>query len=121
MGDIADMVLDGTLCQECGEYVGDDIGYPRSCAGCSGDNNFITSKQEAKERKKERLEEFPKRFNSKQWKEWKQLSPYHFRQIIHGKNLDYWPTTTRTQYDGKTQFLNSMYLKQFIKQLKQGN
>lgn len=33
MGEIAEMMLDGTLCQYCGEYIGDDCGYPRSC-GC---------------------------------------------------------------------------------------
>lgn len=34
MGDISDMILDGTLCQECGAYIGDACGYPRSCGGC---------------------------------------------------------------------------------------
>lgn len=47
MGEIADMVLEGTLCQECGEIMYDMIpdgdeeapdppGYPRTCAGCQG-------------------------------------------------------------------------------------
>lgn len=34
MGDIADMMLDGTLCQTCGEYVGGD-GFPTLCRGCA--------------------------------------------------------------------------------------
>jgi hypothetical protein len=34
MGEIADMMLDGMLCQSCGEYLGDGDGYPVTCAGC---------------------------------------------------------------------------------------
>ena len=37
MGDIADMMLDGTMCQVCGEFQGDPVGYPITCAGCGGD------------------------------------------------------------------------------------
>ncbi|KKN77930.1 hypothetical protein LCGC14_0354950 [marine sediment metagenome] len=37
MGDIADMMLDGTLCEGCGEYLGTDAGYPQYCAGCEPD------------------------------------------------------------------------------------
>lgn len=37
MGEIADMMLDGTLCEGCGEYIGDGApGYPRYCsAACA--------------------------------------------------------------------------------------
>jgi hypothetical protein len=34
MGDIADQVLEGEICQECGEYLGDGLGYPVTCDGC---------------------------------------------------------------------------------------
>ena len=35
MGDIADAIIAGFLCQQCGEVVDDDeTGYPRTCAGC---------------------------------------------------------------------------------------
>jgi hypothetical protein len=37
MGEIADMMLDGTLCQHCGEWMGegrDGEGYPQCCDGC---------------------------------------------------------------------------------------
>jgi hypothetical protein len=37
MGEIADMMLDGTLCQVCGAYIGDAEGYPRTCIGCRED------------------------------------------------------------------------------------
>ena len=36
MGEIAEMMLEGTLCQTCGEFMDDNDanGYPRSCGGC---------------------------------------------------------------------------------------
>lgn len=35
MGEIADMMLDGTLCECCGVYIDDEHdGVPRKCAGC---------------------------------------------------------------------------------------
>ena len=34
MGDVADMMMDGILCIECGEYIGEDVGHPRKCFGC---------------------------------------------------------------------------------------
>lgn len=42
MGDIADAMLDGTLCQTCGEYMdplryGSPLGVPRSCHACRRD------------------------------------------------------------------------------------
>jgi hypothetical protein len=34
MGEIADMMLDGTLCEGCGTYLGDDGGFPSRCSAC---------------------------------------------------------------------------------------
>lgn len=34
MGEIAEMHLDGTLCERCGEYLGHPVGYPRYCRDC---------------------------------------------------------------------------------------
>lgn len=37
MGEIADMMLEGTLCEGCGVYLeGDAPGYPRYCSYCCG-------------------------------------------------------------------------------------
>lgn len=36
MGDIAEMMLDGTLCSTCGVYLDDDpIGVPVDCESCA--------------------------------------------------------------------------------------
>ena len=37
MGEIADMMLDGTLCQGCGGYIGEAVDYPRYCSDCEPD------------------------------------------------------------------------------------
>ena len=38
MGEISEMMLDGTLCEGCGEYIGSDNGYPTYCSPeCAGD------------------------------------------------------------------------------------
>lgn len=35
MGEIADMMLDGTMCQVCGVWLEQEpVGYPVTCAGC---------------------------------------------------------------------------------------
>lgn len=39
MGDIADMMLDGTLCQCCGEYLGGEDGFPGYCHPCQVDQD----------------------------------------------------------------------------------
>ena len=50
MGEIADMMLDGTLCQVCGEYMGESAGYPVTCPACSGDTDQYTATKRQKER-----------------------------------------------------------------------
>lgn len=37
MGEIADMMLEGTLCTGCGKYLGDGDGYPEYCSSCEKD------------------------------------------------------------------------------------
>lgn len=41
MGEVADMMINGTLCEGCGVYLGikdeddDPVGFPCLCAGCA--------------------------------------------------------------------------------------
>lgn len=35
MGEMAEYILNGDDCQECGAYIGSGDGFPRSCAGCA--------------------------------------------------------------------------------------
>lgn len=53
MGDIAEMMLDGLLCEGCGE-VFDDFdapGYPRKCSACGGDKVKINKARSIAEQK----------------------------------------------------------------------
>lgn len=40
MGDIAERVLEGILCEGCGIYIddGEEPGYPRKCKSCEQQN-----------------------------------------------------------------------------------
>ena len=57
MGDIADAMIDGELCQECGTYMGDACGYPRSCLDCmnGGGNHKALVKKSTGLEKQERV------------------------------------------------------------------
>jgi len=56
MGDIADMMLDGTLCEGCGVYLdGDGEGFPRRCGDC-----LRHDKQEKRERVPTKAQAAPK-------------------------------------------------------------
>lgn len=53
MGEYAEMMLDGTCCSICGEFMdfdglsGESCGYPTVCAGCGGDEHgFLDSDSE---------------------------------------------------------------------------
>lgn len=53
MGDIANAMLDGTFCQQCGEYIdGTAPGYPRTCGGCGGQWGFHVTPGEGKHNKR---------------------------------------------------------------------
>ena len=40
------MMLDGVFCEGCGEYMGDNFGYPQRCAEC---HHEITTAEVEKE------------------------------------------------------------------------
>jgi len=53
MGDIADDIISGFQCQYCGEILGEEVGYPRSCAGCEEPDmvqEILSKNQKKKER-----------------------------------------------------------------------
>ena len=39
MGEIADMMLDGTLCFCCGVFIGTDNGFATTCADCEEEDS----------------------------------------------------------------------------------
>lgn len=59
MGEIAEMMLDGTLCEGCGEYIGEGgWGIPRYCSpGCAADRgaNWIDDNALTRRQSKRRI------------------------------------------------------------------
>lgn len=41
MGDVADMILEGILCEACGVYIGDAVGHPRLCEDCEDERDAL--------------------------------------------------------------------------------
>jgi|GEM_PF-758214 len=41
MGDVAEMMLDGTLCMHCGGHMGEGEGFPRSCCEDNSRVDFV--------------------------------------------------------------------------------
>jgi len=41
MGEIADMMINGSMCQYCGECFDDEPGYPRTCSACGSDEEDL--------------------------------------------------------------------------------
>ena len=65
MGDIAEAMLDGTLCEACGSYIDDDAsGYPRYCCdACARDRGAAPA------RPKKRAATGPMRKADRKWLE----------------------------------------------------
>ena len=54
MGEYADMVIDGDVCECCGEYMGQGDGYARTCKACKREEREEKKRvqQEQKDAKK---------------------------------------------------------------------
>lgn len=48
MSDIAEMMLDGTLCQQCGTFIGHPVGHPETCNSCKPKQKPAKKKHKAK-------------------------------------------------------------------------
>jgi len=51
MGEIADAMINGELCEQCGVYLGPGEGYPRLCDSCAQDAQVDAITRERKARK----------------------------------------------------------------------
>lgn len=41
MGEVSEMMQDGTLCERCGAYAGDPVGYPQLCDYCKREDRRL--------------------------------------------------------------------------------
>lgn len=52
MGEYAEMMLDGTCCENCGEYIGQGTGYPGYCSSqCAAESGIPTEEANDKPHK----------------------------------------------------------------------
>jgi len=110
-GDAAEMVLDGLVCEGCGEYLDEDApGHPRRCAGCGG---FPSSSRPSQRRQAHRLRgpahtlDEKLRAKIKPFGELVQHDPFHW-QVKQGRVTlaDYWPHKGKWRIDGETRVGN---------------
>lgn len=98
----AEDICDGLLCQQCGCAMDDQEapGYARTCDHCGGEVDYAVMKEQQRIAKANRLEDFMADVfpNS----EWLALSPYHFRYTIGAVRFDYWPSTMKVYWRGRT-------------------
>jgi hypothetical protein len=97
MGEISEMMLDGTLCQGCGVALSDadsSDGVPAFCFHCDPSTDWSAHRDEMKLKKADRL----RRFDHTGWQA---LTEYHFRMMVGNVRFDYWPSTAKVEWRGK--------------------
>ena len=92
MGEISEMMIDGTVCQICGEYMGEGEGYPVTCAGCAdedaprnGMSGMTVYKMETNTEYLQRAGAFFTSFNN----------GLHLVVTSPQGLIDYWPSTNK--------------------------
>lgn len=48
MGEYAEMILEGSVCDICGEYMGEPTGYPQRCNDCHNEITKLELEDEIK-------------------------------------------------------------------------
>lgn len=110
MGEQAEYILNGDDCQVCGEYIGPGDGFPRTCAGCGGNEwekppkQRTNAQRERKRRNRARRSERKRQaLNAANVEGWEKLSDYHFRRTEDGHIVNWWPSTGKWSLDGVMQ------------------
>jgi len=95
MGDVAEMMLEGTLCETCGVFIGDGDGYPRRCRSCKGEDHADAGRYvlELPEKNTGNRTNSTKLLRSKRVQFTSHNSGRHL--IVTGPNglIDFWPGT----------------------------
>lgn len=104
MGDAADVMLEGACCATCGEYFhdGEEPGHPRYCSKDCEPDGFTPPRSERNKKKNERRKRArARRLADADTSAWVALTQYHFRRVINGEALDWWPSSGKYFYRGK--------------------
>lgn len=112
MGEQAELILNGDVCEGCGEeFHNEGPGYPRRCASCGGANHRKT-RSGLNPLKQEKIDEAFRMFKSAGF-EWDS-----FNNGLHWKlaGMDFYPTTHKW-FDNKNDFRGEG-IKEFIKYIR---
>lgn len=104
MGEAAEMMLEGLCCQQCGEFFhdGEEPGYPRTCAGCGGDELPTGSGKKRREKRRRQRQAQKKRdiLAATDPSGWEQHTEYHWSKTLCGLRFDFWPTGRKAMFNG---------------------
>lgn len=109
MGDIANDIIEGFFCSNCGEVVdGESPGYPRECNGCSKSS----SNDKKKEERDRKLSSFKYDLEviDKEYYKVQKLTEFHYRitpreKILKGLILDIYPVNSKYHFMIRTNVL----------------
>jgi len=129
MGEIAEMMLDGTLCECCGEYIGYDDGYPQYCSDDCAEGRGATHHQERsnqsdckklreKNRKKRRAQKKLDILKSQDHTGWGTHTEYHWYKTVCGLKLDFWPSGKKAMFNGVV-YKNVEDIDELVKAIKE--
>lgn len=59
MGEYSDAMLSGAHCMQCGDFIGDDCGFPRLCESCdvNGDFGIVNTPQRRNKKPPRRIQD----------------------------------------------------------------
>lgn len=93
-----DNVADGSHCMCCLQYIGEDVGYPRACLSCGGEQGAGVGGKAAK---KARMQMFETWLQNTGVSHTKHNNGYHvILTLLDGRMVDVWPSTKKWQLRG---------------------
>lgn len=100
MGEQAELILNGDVCEGCGEEMGDGPGYPRRCSSCGGkdEGSEFDVYKHARQERRQGLEPGRMKYAFYQLGRIKEVKATQATgdQIViefNGKRIDFWPFT----------------------------
>lgn len=96
MGEHADDILEGRVCQHCGEWFHDDEepGHPRSC--CEGaSTRSERNRRKRQNYKRNRAARLISAVEQGLTVGWIRHSDHHFSRDVNGTRVDWWPASNK--------------------------
>lgn len=110
-----DNVADGSHCMCCLGFIGDDVGYPRTCRNCGGEGSVQNPEGHKKRMKAQAMQSFDAWLIRTGVKHSKHNNGYHVvLSLPDGRMIDVWPSTKKWQLRGSTISRNAKKLHELV-------